>query len=288
MITHKLIAFSLLAAVSAFAASGTAIGVVSATGSFVLDRAAVQGNGTVFDGALIESARVTPDVVLNNGVRLRMGMDSRGKVYRNRLVLEQGAGQVTATPSYSVEANRLRLVPTGTGATAKVEISKANLVQVAALKGGFRVETMAGLALANMSEGMSLSFDTQGAGAAAPMKLCGKVEKKGDNLVLTDSTTKVSVILKGSGLDQYVGKSIAVEGNPSGTGTQQTLQVLSAKADSCSSYPGAAGAAGGAAGAAGAGGGIGGAAIAGIVIGVGAGLGLGIAAATGAFDDESK
>lgn len=278
---------------SVSASAGTAIGIATATGSFVMDRAAVQSNGTVFNGAVIETSMATPDVVLNNGVRLRLGAESRGKVYDNRLILEKGVSQVTAGGQYAVEANQLRLAPAGGNAIVKVEIARANVVQVAALRGSLRVETAAGLALANMAEGTSLEFDTQAAGAASPTKLCGKVERKNGDLVLTDSTTKVSVKLQGSGLDQYVGKSIAVEGNPTGSGAAQTVQVLSARRDSCS-VPGgaaAAGAAAGAAGAAGAGGaaaGLSSAAIAGIVIGAGAGAALGIAAAAGAFSDSSK
>lgn len=297
MLKRLLMGVTLVGVGTALAASGPAIGVATATGSFVMDRAAVQGNGTVFDGAVIETTKVTPDVVLNNGAKFRLGTESRGKVYRDRLVLEKGAGQVTASSSFAVEASKLRLVPSGSNAVAKIEIARANFIQIAALKGSLRVETSTGLALANMAEGMALAFDTQAAGAATPMKLCGTVEKKNGGLVLTDSTTKVSVKLQGSGLDQYVGKSIAVEGNPTGSGAQQTLQVLSAKADACSSKAGAAAAAGaggaaaaGAAGAAGAGAaaGLSTAAIAGIVIGAGAGLGLGVAAATGAFDDSSR
>ncbi|MCC6591221.1 MAG: hypothetical protein IT168_31335 [Bryobacterales bacterium] len=294
MLKRLLLGVTFVGIGSALAATGPAIGVATATGSFVMDRAAVQGNGTVFDGAVIETTKVTPDVVLNSGAKFRLGTESRGKVYRDRLVLEKGAGQVTAGSNFAVEASRLRLVPSSGNAVAKIEIARANFVQIAALKGSLRVETSTGLALANMAEGMALAFDTQAAGAAMPMKLCGKVEKKNGGLVLTDSTTKVAVKLQGSDLDQYAGKSIAVEGNPTGSGAQQTLQVLSAKADACSSKAGAAGAGGaaaaGAAGAAGAGAatGLSTAAIAGIVIGAGAGLGLGVAAATGAFDDSSR
>jgi hypothetical protein len=278
-------------------AGSPSIGLAMANGRFVLDHSAVVGNANIFDGSLIETENVMSDISLENGIKMRLGTEARGRVFQDRLVLEKGAGQVSGS-RYLVEAGRLRIVPLNSNATARVAWGEKNLVEVAVLAGKVRVETAVGIPVANMEGGMALSFAEQ-AGAFAPTKLCGNVERKDGVPVLTDRTTKVSVELKGAGLDEYVGKSIAVTGNLAGP---DILQVLTTKRDACGGAAGTkaaaaagvgAGAGAGAAAAAGAAAGAAGAAglstvaIAGIAVGSAAGLGAGLAAATGVFSQKS-
>ncbi len=277
-------------------AASPSIGLAMANGRFVLDHAVVVGNATVFDGSMIETEKVMSEISLENGLKMRLGIDARGLVFENRLVLEKGAGQVSGS-KYLVQAGRLRIVPLGSYATARVALGEKNLVEVAAVAGNVRVETAGGIRVANMESGMALSFAEQ-SGASTPARLCGKVERKDGVPMLTDATTKITVQLKGAALDEYLDKTIAVTGNMAGP---DLLQVLTAKRDTCGGAAGArtataaagagagAAAGGGAATGAGAGAaaGLSMAAIAGIAVGSAAGLSAGLAAAAGAFSQKS-
>jgi hypothetical protein len=271
-------------------AANSTIGVAMTNGNFVLDRSTVVGNANVFDGSVIETGQAMSDLTLSNGLKLRLGTESRGQVFLDRLVLEKGAGQVSGG-KYVVEAGRLRVMPDNSTATARVAFGSRNLVEVAAIGGPVRVMTAEGTPLANITAGSALSFTNQ-AGASTPTTLCGTVVRSNGKLMLTDTTTKVTLELKGADLDRYVGKSISVSGNMAGN---DALQVLgSPKTDSCGVVPagaiGAAGAAGaGATGAAGAGAaaGLSTAAIAGIAIAGATGLSLGLAGAKGAFSGSN-
>jgi hypothetical protein len=239
---------------------------------------------------------------LTSGLKIRLGMDSRGQVFRGRLELEQGAGQVSGS-KYLVKARGLRVFPVTSSATVRVALGPKSLVEVAAVTGSFRVETAAGIRVANMAPGAALSF-TEQAGASPPTVVCGNAERVDGKLLLTDKTSGVTVELSGAGLTQYIGKSISVTGNRAGN---DALQVLSVKRDACggagpaaAGVAAAAGAGAGAAGtaaagvgagtasaagAAGAAGGVGlsTAAIAGIAVAGATGLGAGLAATQGVF-----
>ena len=269
------------------------IGVATANGSFWLDHSQVAGNANVFDGSVIETGKAMSDLSLTSGLKIRLGMDSRGQVFRGRLELEQGAGQVSGS-KYLVKARGLRVFPVTSSATVRVALGPKSLVEVAAVTGSFRVETAAGIRVANMALGAALSF-TEQAGAAPPTVVCGNAERVDGKLLLTDKTSGVTVELSGAGLTQYIGKSISVTGNRTGN---DALQVLSVKRDACggtggvAAGAGAAGSAGagvgagaasaGAVGAAG-GGGLSTAAIAGIAVAGATGLGAGLAATQGVF-----
>src|SRR4051812_16677970 len=77
-------------------ASGPAIGMVTANGDLQVDHARVAGNGTLFDGSLIQTERASTRIQLNNGVQMRLSADSRATVFQRRLVLEEGQSELTA------------------------------------------------------------------------------------------------------------------------------------------------------------------------------------------------
>ena len=294
----------LVAAGCTLQAASPAIGVAMANGSFLLDHAAVVGNANVFDGSTIETQRAMSDITLQNGLKMRLGLETRGRIYQDRLILEKGAGQVSGS-KFRVEAGRLRILPLDNGSAARIAWGRDKLVEVASLAGRVRVETATGVTVANIDSGSALSFSDE-AGAALPTTLCGRTELKAGQLMLLDVTTKVAVQLKGAGLEQYAGKSVSVTGNMA---DKDVLQVLAVKSDACSvngdvadaggsngagGGKGSAGSAGGAKGAggggpigaAGAGHGLSRAAIAGIAVGGAAGAGAGLAGASGAFSGK--
>ena len=266
-------------------AADSSIGVAMANGKFFLDRSPVVGNANVFDGSLIETNQAMSDLSLNSGLKIRLGTASRGKIFTGRLELETGAGQISG-PNSVVMAGRLHVIPVDSNAIARVAYGPRKLVEVTAVGGRVRVETAEGIRVANMDSGIALSFFEQ-AGASAPASLSGKVERKNGKLMLTDATTNVSVELKGTNLEQYVGKRVTVTGNMVGADVLQVLSVTKAAAGAVAGAAAAGGAAAGAGAGAGAGIGLSAAAIAGIAIAGGTGLGVGLAGAAGAFSSGS-
>lgn len=270
-------------------AAASSVGIATANGRFVLDGSSVAGNANVYGGSVIETDRAMSDLVLTSGLRIRLGKGSRGQIFSDRLVLERGAGQISG-PNALVIAGPLHVVPLDSGSVARVAHGSGKLVEVAAVGGRVRVETAQGVRLANLESGIALSFVPQ-AGAASPTTLTGKVERKNGKLTLTDSTTKVTVELRGgTNLEQFAGKTVTVTGNMAASNVLQVLNIALATQVGAAAGGAAGAAAGGSAGgAAGAGvaTGLSTAAIAGISIAAGTGLAVGLAGVAGAFSDES-
>src|SRR5579864_4414607 len=172
-------------------AASSTIGVAITNGNFILDHSPVVGNANVFDGSTIETGKAMSDLTLTNGLKVRLGTDSRGQVFRDRMVLERGAGQVSGG-KYVLEAGRLRVMADSLTTTARVAFGNRNWVEVAAIGGAVRVVTAEGIPVANIAAGSALSFVEQ-AGASTPTTLCGKVVRSEGKLLLTDTTTKVTV-----------------------------------------------------------------------------------------------
>src|SRR2546425_10048056 len=104
-LTHRaLLSLILVGTVTISLASSPAIGLVVAKGSFQLENSTVRGNATVFDGNTIETNKVSSHLQLNNGAQMRLGMESRAKIYGTRAVLEKGIGQLEASKDYQIEA----------------------------------------------------------------------------------------------------------------------------------------------------------------------------------------
>src|SRR6266540_2871671 len=75
-------------------AASSSIGMINAPGSFQINGAQVFGNATLFEGTVLQTGSVTGDLRFRTGARMQLSSDSRAKVYRDRLVLEQGIGQM--------------------------------------------------------------------------------------------------------------------------------------------------------------------------------------------------
>jgi hypothetical protein len=231
------------------------IGMVNAGGTFQVDHARVVGTATLFDGTVVETGRVSGDLQLNTGARMQLASESTGRVFQDRLVLERGIGQLQGR-GYKIEARSLRIVADDPVASARVTLSGAKRVQVAALQGSVRVINAQGLLVANMSPGTALEFEPQGEVTEVDSKLTGTLLKKGGAFFLTDNTTKVTAELRGAGLAAKVGKVVEVVGQvqPHATAAAGATQVIAVKAITLAQAATAAAGAGGAgAGAAGAG-----------------------------------
>jgi hypothetical protein len=163
-----------------------------------------------------------------------LGSSSRGRVYRGRLVLEKGEGQLENARRYEVEARGLRILPASSTATARVSLTEANQVQVAALAGAVRVTTAGGDLVANLEPGKALNFEPQAAGAAAPFTLTGCLQKLNGRYLLKDATATVTFELKGTGLGKQVGHRVGgigtdLTGAKPGPGASDVIQVSRVK-----------------------------------------------------------
>jgi len=262
---QSLIALILAANLSLGMAAAPAVGIVTATGSFTIDSSNITGNATLFEGNQIETGKNSSQLQLNNGARMQLAAESRGIVYRDRLVLEKGTSLIESGKTSLVEANSLRIRPASESARAQVSIRQSGTVQVAALRGPVRVTTANGVLLANLQEGKTIDFTPDSTGPAAPTTVTGCLESSSGKFLLTDEASLVRFEIMGASLDKEVGRRVQLDGTV--TPVPDSLsQIQSANVKELSkkcSHKGTAAAAAGV-GAAGAGAGAGGAAAGGI------------------------
>jgi hypothetical protein len=260
---QSLIALILVTNLSLGMAAAPAVGIVTARGSFTIDNSSIAGNATLFEGNQIETGKASSQLQLNNGVRMQLAAESRGIVYRDRLVLEKGSSRVEKG-NFQVEANSLRIRPASETASTQVSIRESGLVEVAALSGPVRVTAANGVLLANLQEGKTLDFTPEsGPGPATPTSVTGCLESSSGEFLLTDEASLVRFGVKGTGLDKEVGHRVQLDGTVTPVpDSMSQIQASSVKmlSKKCSHRGTAAAAAGvGAAGAAGAGAGAAGA-----------------------------
>jgi hypothetical protein len=200
---------------AATAATGS-IGVIRSNGDFRVDGSTVRGNGTLFDGDVIETMDAR-SVVQLDAVQITLGPDSRAQVYRDRTVLEKGAGLLRDADTHVFEAASLRIAPAARDAVVQVDVEGPGRISVSARSGGALVRNSGGVLVANVRPGAELEFDTQEgapAGASMAVKIQGVVEVSGGNYFLTDAATHVTYQLKISELVvQNLGKQVVITGS---------------------------------------------------------------------------
>ena len=223
--------FLLAGSISMGMAASGSIGMVNARGSFQIDHGRVYGNATLFDGTVLETGIVAGEVRLTTGARMQLASDSRATVYRDRLVLERGAGKLQGM-GYGIEAGNLRISAGEPNAGASVALRSGTKVLVAALHGRLQVTNARGVLVANLAAGTALEFETSGEGDSTSSHLVGVVRKQGNKFFLTDETTHVTVELRGPGLSGKAGKRVDVNGSVDAgaapaEGAAQVVQVTS-------------------------------------------------------------
>jgi hypothetical protein len=193
-------------------AASTSIGVVKSTGDFRVDGSAVHGNGTVFDGNVIETSTARSVIQLANA-EITLAPQSRARVYRDRTVLEKGSGFVKDGARHLIEAATLRIVPSVRDSVVQIEITSPSYVTVATRGGAAEVRNSSGVLTASLRSGMALAFNPQAAAAAA-VKVTGVIELRDGAYFLTDETTKVMIQLRDSpDVVKYVGVECDVTGS---------------------------------------------------------------------------
>ena len=209
---QSLIALILAANLSLGMAAAPAVGIVTATGSFTIDASNITGNATLFEGNQIETGKASSQLQLNNGARMQLAAESRGIVYRDRLVLEKGSSLIQSGGASQVEANSLRIRPASESAGAQVSIRQSGAVQVAALRGPVRVTAANGVLLANLQEGKTIDFTPESTGPAAPTTVTGCLESSSGKFLLTDEASLVRFEILGASLDKEVGRRVQLDG----------------------------------------------------------------------------
>ena len=121
-----LIAAGSLLVVSAAAPS---IGFVKSAGEFRVDGSAIRGNGTVFEGALVETTTAR-SVIQLAGTQITLAPDSRVRVYRDRSVLEKGSESVKDGARHVMEAATLRITPSAPGSVVQIDLTAPTRVTV--------------------------------------------------------------------------------------------------------------------------------------------------------------
>ena len=271
--------------VAVLSAAGSAIGMAVANGSFQVDHSAVYGNGTLFEGSVIETAKASSRLQLTGGVQMRLAGESRAKVYQRRLVLEQGLGEMESAGGFEVEARSLHIVA-APGSLARVKVENGRNVLVSAVRGALRVTNAGGVLVARMETGNSMVFEPQATGATAPTRATGCLLEKDGKFLLAERTTNIVLELQGSDLDKQLGNQVEISGkaetaSPGTAGAGQLVRVAGIKLvrkGGCTAIAKKLGAAAAAGGATAAGTGAGAAGTAGAA---GAGIGIGTVAVIG-------
>jgi ferric-dicitrate binding protein FerR (iron transport regulator) len=118
-----------------------------------------------FADAPIRTDGAARDVVLANGVSLRLEARSVGTIYADHAVLEQGAARVSHFGGYQVQAGDL-LIESETPASQAVIRLEKDTVEVASLGGPVRV-TDGGVMLTRVTAGSRVAFQATGAAPGA-------------------------------------------------------------------------------------------------------------------------
>jgi len=205
------LALILVCTATCLMASTAAIGFAVSAGSFQVNAHAAQGTATLFEGSVIETGKTPSQIRLEDGTQLRLASDSRAQVYRSRVVLEKGSGQLESSSSYPIESRSLRVFSTAPDTIARVRVGDQGKVLVATVRGSVRVANSTGLAVANLTTGLSMAFDPA-VGTSAAAKLAGCLyEREGSDFIF-DAATKTAHGLKGADLARETGKNVQITG----------------------------------------------------------------------------
>jgi hypothetical protein len=208
-----LLAVAILLCTSSFATAGTvSIGTASARGDMRVDSYVVKGNATLFDGSVVETGQATADLRLDKGTKITMSTSSRGTLYRDRLVLQQGESMLSSSTSFQLEANGLHVTPKMPNSLAVVSLKEGNKVEVAALNGSFGVTNDHGTLLASIPAGHGALFAMQeGGGSSTAYSSVGTISYTNGHYFLTDSAAETFQITC-KDLKSYVGKEVKLSG----------------------------------------------------------------------------
>jgi len=209
---RKLQVAAVLSCMLSYAAAGTvSIGTASARGDMRVDSYLVKGNATLFDGSVVETGQATAELRLNKGAEVTLSTGSRGTLYSDHLVLQQGESELAASNSFQLQAIGLRVTPKEPNSRGVVSLKAGNTVEVASFKGSFGVTNDQGLILANVLPGRSFSFAMQAGGDNGIFSGVGLVSYEDGQYYLT-TDADVKYLLTCRDLHKYVNDKVVVSG----------------------------------------------------------------------------
>lgn len=153
-------------AYSMISLASPAIGVATGFQDLTVNKAHVRGNTTLFEGNTFATGPDGARLSLHGGTSMRLGSLSQGIVYRDRLELLSGSGEILPGNEYRVDALSLHVQSSAPGAVARVLVS-GNHLRVGALNGNLQVSNGHGLILATVAEGSATEFTPLLEGASA-------------------------------------------------------------------------------------------------------------------------
>jgi len=153
-------------AYSVISVASPAIGVATGFQELTVNKAHVRGNATLFEGNTFATGPDGARISLDGGTSLRLGSLSKGAIYRDRLELQSGAGEIRSAGGYRVDALSLHVRGAASGSVARVLVT-GNHLRVGALSGSLQVLNGHGLLLATVAEGSATEFTPLAEGAAA-------------------------------------------------------------------------------------------------------------------------
>jgi hypothetical protein len=207
---RKLQVASMLLCMLSYAAAGTvSIGTASARGDIRVDSYSVKGNATLFDGSVVETGQATADLRLGKGTEITLATASRGTVYSDRLVLQHGQSELTASNSFQLEANGLRVTPNEPNSRGVVSLMAGNTVEVASLNGSFGVTNDHGVLLANVGPGHIVSFAMMEDGDPTTFSGVGVISY-GNGQYYLETSGNAKYLLTCKDLKKYIGDKVFV------------------------------------------------------------------------------
>ncbi len=223
--TALCVAFSL----AVLSAQAAAIGIAVANGSFRVDSSLIVGNATLFEGNTLETERASSELKLSSGAHLRLGANSRGRIFSDRLELHAGLGELEAANGFWIEARGLRIRPEEPGSAGRVAVTGARGIQALALAGSFRVTTSDGTVVALLAPGRALEFEPQAVtGAQAAFEMTGCLERREGRFVLRDPISGVTEEVRGDRLESNLGRMVQVTATvvPGAKPVEGALEVI--------------------------------------------------------------
>lgn len=201
--------------VSSYTMAATpSIGTVTAHGELTIDSYSVKGSGTIFDGSVVEtgqSAQSMADVRLGNDSVITLYVDSRGTVYRDHFVLQQGKIELGSSSTFRVEANGLE-VTSSAHASGFVSIESGNTVEVIAQNGDLEVRGASGTLVAQVHPGEPLAFSPVAGKPSSAFSATGLVSADKGHYYLKASGIDVTYELRGDNVQNHVGQQVSTSG----------------------------------------------------------------------------
>lgn len=229
----KLQVAAVLSCMLSYATAATvSIGTVSTRGDMRIDSYNVQGNATLFNGSVVETGQTPADLRLNKGTQITMSSSSRGTLYSDHLVLQQGASELAASNSFQLQAKGVRITANEPNSRGIISIKAGKTVEVASLNGSFGVTSESGVLLANVHPGRVVSFAMQEGANPSEFYGVGLVTfENGTYYLTTDEDVKYVLTCKDS--HRFVGDKVVVSGTvqpgtggPGGAGSMLCVKSI--------------------------------------------------------------